>query len=195
MCDLKLTAATEHSGLRLRHRWLAANPKRRDRLEKFLEMNVHQLYDTLRFIDHLDSELGIQPALEAVRDNLTNLTSQPAHAQHQSNLANALATFSDAVEKLPMRITPAQKARIADTGGDHYFSPSMDADVRASISTNAMTPSVARDYVAGLGKERARYLQSVTATHQGMHELGVQGETPQAGSAEMAFLIPRDMFK
>jgi hypothetical protein len=158
-------------------------------------MNVSTLYDTLRFIDELDSQLGLQTKLEAIKSSLDNLVSAPANPQHQSTLATALASFVDSAATLETKISPAQRALISEIGGGQFFDPSMAESVRSVIASNAMTPSVARDFVQKLANDRATFLANVTATHQGIVKLGVQGTPLAPGSAEMAFLIPRDLFK
>ncbi len=158
-------------------------------------MNVPNLYDLLRFIDELDREQGLQTKLEAIKSSLDELVTAPAQPQYQTALATALASFADAASKLETAIPPAQRALIAEIGGSQFFDPSIAENVRSVIASNAMTPSVARDFVQKLAKERATFLANVKTTHQGIEKLGVQGEPLAPGSAEMAFLIPRDLFK
>jgi hypothetical protein len=158
-------------------------------------MNVPRLYETLRFVDELERRLGLQQKLEAIKSSLDNLVQAPAHPPHQSTLASALNAFADAASKLGEETSPAHSALIAEIGGGEFFDPSMAESVKRVIASNAMTPSVARDSVQKLAKDRATFLADLAATHQGIRKLGVQGDPLAPGSAVMAFLIPRDLFK
>jgi hypothetical protein len=84
---------------------------------------------------------------------------------------------------------------IKEIGGADFFDPAMSENIRSVIGTNAMTPSVARDFVQKLAKERAVFMDVVTSTKDGITQLGVQGNPEEQVPAEMAFLIPRDLFE
>jgi hypothetical protein len=92
-------------------------------------------------------------------------------------------------------ITPSQTAVIAEMGGQEFFDPSIAEKVKASISANAMTPSVARDFVQGVASRRTTFLATVRSTLQGLAKLHVSEAGLEPGSADLAFLIPRDLFK
>jgi hypothetical protein len=109
-------------------------------------------------------------------------------------LAALLREFAVAAEKLQLSITPSQAATIAEMGGGEFFDPRIADEVRESISTNAMTPSVASTFVQGLAQRRAGFLQNVKRTQDGLEKLNVR-ETPLApGQADLSFLIPRELF-
>lgn len=157
-------------------------------------MTIEQFYETLQFLRDLENGLEIETNLEEVRDALNSLVSSPAHPQHQSALASALETFSDAVSGLKGAVTPSQSSAIAAIGGIEFFNPDLYESVKAAIATNAMTPSVARDFVKDLASRRAEFLETVATTLKGLDDLGVRGDHLQAGTADMAFRIPRDLF-
>jgi len=83
---------------------------------------------------------------------------------------------------------------IANMGGVEFFDPSIAEKVKASIATNAMTPTVARDFVQGLASRREEFLATVRSTLRGLADLQFTDAKIEPGSAEMAFLIPRDLF-
>ena len=60
-------------------------------------MTSEKLYEILKFLDALDSKLGLQSSLESIGSALANLASAPAQPQHQNSLASALASFESAV--------------------------------------------------------------------------------------------------
>lgn len=158
-------------------------------------MTAEKLYETLKFLDALDSQLGLQNSLESIRETLSNLVSAPAQPQQQSALAGALSKFTTAAAKLVGSITPSQDALIEAMGGKEFFDPSIGEKIKGSISTNAMTPSVARDFVQDLHSRRATFLATVRNTRQGLEQIGISEAKLAPGSANVAFLIPRELFK
>jgi hypothetical protein len=50
-------------------------------------MTSEKLYGLIKFLDTLDTKLGLQKSLEAVVTALTNLVTSPAQPQYQSDLA------------------------------------------------------------------------------------------------------------
>jgi hypothetical protein len=157
-------------------------------------MTAQQLYGILKFLDGLDTKLGLQTSLEAIRDALTNLVSAPAQPQHQSALATALASFTTAADKL-REITPSQASAIKEMGGAEFFDPSIADKVKNSIQMNAMTPSVAKDFVQELATKRSAFLATVRSARQSLEKLGIKESALPPGSADVAFLIPRDIFE
>jgi len=157
-------------------------------------MTAQQVYETLKFIDTLDSKLGLQKTLESIVEALDNLVSAPAQPQYQSALATALASFTTAAGKLRDSITPAQYLAIKAMGGEEFFDPLIADKVKASIQTNAMTPSVAKDFVHDLSTRRSAFLSTVRAARQSLEKLGIRESELKPDSADIAFLIPRTIF-
>jgi len=92
-------------------------------------------------------------------------------------------------------LTPALSTSISEIGGEEFFDPTLAINVQASISANAMTPSVARDFVQDVVTRRTAFIATVKQTLSGLKELGVTNSNLQPGSADLAFLIPRDLFE
>jgi hypothetical protein len=157
-------------------------------------MTSQQLYEILKKIDSLDQSLGIQKSLESVRDSLVNLVSAPAQPQHQGTLATALSSLTDAATKLETAISPSEAAALKEMDGGEFFDPGIAAKVTNSVQTNAMTPAVARDFVNDLATRRSTYLATVRSTLQGLEKLKITSARPKPGAANVAFLIPREIF-
>jgi hypothetical protein len=157
-------------------------------------MTAEKLYGMLKFLDMLDTKLSLQKSLEAIVAALTNLVSSPAHPQYQSDLATALSTFETAADKLGTSITPSQYSAIKEIGGEEFFEPKIADRVKVSIQTNAMTPSVAKDFVQELATKRSTFLASVRGARQNLEKLGIKESPLQPNTADIAFLIPRDIF-
>jgi hypothetical protein len=158
-------------------------------------MTSQKLYEILCFLDDLDKTLGLQATLETVRETLTNLASAPANVQHQSTLAASLEAFSAGAAKLSQLITPSQAAAIKQMGGEEFFSPGIAEKVKESVQKNAMTPSVPRDFVQNLAAKRAAFLETVRSARQNLENLGIRESKLKPDSADIAFLIPRDIFE
>jgi hypothetical protein len=158
-------------------------------------MTIEKFYETLNLIISLDSALRLQQTLDVINLQLKNLVNSPGQPNYQSALAAALATFTTSADDLAVRLGYPERALIAELGGEEYFEPNLADKVRTAISSNAMTPSVARDFVDSLATRRTEYLQTVKQTRTGLSELGVKSNQLAAGTADIAFAIPRDLFE
>jgi hypothetical protein len=157
-------------------------------------MTVESFYETLKFAVEVDVRLRLQTSLEAIRDTLNSLVTSPAHPQQQSSLASALKTFTSAAEALDRTLTPSQASSLADAGGAEFFDPRIAEKVKAAVASNAMTPSVARDFVQDLANRRANYLLTVEQTLSGLGSLGVSSQELTPGTVSLAFVIPRELY-
>ena len=158
-------------------------------------MTVERFYETLESLISLDSKLQFQELLESVSAALGNITAAPAQPTHQSTLATVIASLDEKSTLLSELLTPAQIEAISEIGGEEFFDPEISESIRNSISANPMTPSVARDFVSDLVSRRATFLSTVKQTLAGMKELGISSDKLATGSADLAFLIPRSLFK
>jgi len=156
-------------------------------------MTAQKLYEILKFLDALDRNLELQTKLENVRNTLNAVASQPAQPANQSALAGALSGFEQAAAQLAT-ITPSQYAVVEGMGGGEFFDPSIAAKVTTSIQTNAMTPSVAREFVQQLAARRAEFLSTVRSAKENLEKLKISASALKLGSADLAFLIPREIF-
>ena len=157
-------------------------------------MTAQRLYELLVFLESLESKVRLQPSLEAVRNSLNSLTDQPAQPQFQTQLQGNLSNFENAAEQLKDLITPAQRLQIEEIGGSEFFDPAIAENIRKKVQTSAMTPAVARDFVQELTNKRAEFLAVVRSTRENLHRLRIVGSPLKPGEADVAFLIPREMF-
>jgi hypothetical protein len=157
-------------------------------------MTSQRLYGILKLLDSLDRELSLQATLEAIREALNSLTNSPAQPHHQNTLAASLASFVTAVTKMTQALSPSDLALIREMGGADFFDPTMAAKIVNSIQTNAMTPSVARDFVQDFAAKRATFMGTVRAARESLEKLSITDAGLKPGAADVAFLIPRDIF-
>jgi hypothetical protein len=158
-------------------------------------MNIEKFYEALSYAIEIDLKLRLQVGLEAIRDTLSNIVAAPAQPQHQSALASALSTFRDAASALSNSFTPSQLSSLAEMGGEEYFDFRIAEKIQDSIEKNAMTPSVALDYVTNLVSKRAQFIETMKRTRDGLQELGAKSSGLTAGNADASFMIPRELFK
>ena len=158
-------------------------------------MTIETFYATLKFMIELDRELSLQGELESISSSLGNLVNAPAQPQYQSALATGLSNLSNGMDALGRNLTPSLVLSIVEMGGGEYFDPHIADNVRLAVSENAMTPSVARDSIQRLVSKRASFLKTVEETEEGLEKLGIRESTLSPGSADLSFLIPRELFK
>jgi len=161
-------------------------------------MNVQTLYETLTVVEETDKTLDLQNKLIAIASNLESLVQSPAQPQVQSSLAAALEEFSRATNELRKGLTPSRMALIKSIGGQDSFDPVLSEKIRRAIAENAMTPSVASDFVKQIVSSRNGFLKYVRSTREGIERLGLHKSDPSSpapASAELGFLIPRTLFK
>ncbi len=142
----------------------------------------------------VDEELRLQSSLNQIRDNLAALTNSPAATHQQASLATALQTLTDGANRIHDEITPAQLTVIQELAGTEYFDPAIADNVRTTIERNAMTPSVARDYVQDLTDQHAHFLLVSECRTALRNLIPIEELAGQTIDAEAAFTIPRDLF-
>ncbi len=157
-------------------------------------MTAQKLLGILKLIETYDSKFSLQTNLEAIKEALSSLSSSPAQPQYQSSLATALAAFTTGCGNLRTSLTPSQAAAIGEVGGAEFFDPVMAEKVTTSVEKNAMTPTVARDFVQDFASRRSTFLATVRGARQSLEKLGIKESALEAGSADVSFLIPRDIF-
>ncbi len=160
-------------------------------------MNVQTLYETLVDLERIDRSLDLQTRLTEIATNLESLVQQPAQPSIQSSLATALVQFAESTAKLPENISPSHMAVIKSIGGGDFFDAGLSEKIRKSIAENAMTPSVAYEFVKQILSSRQAYMTNVKSTRHGLEKLGVQGDdlSKPKPPAELSFLIPRSLFQ
>jgi hypothetical protein len=158
-------------------------------------MTIEKFYETLTEVVDLDGKLGVQTALDAVSSTLTDLVGSPANPSYQAALASALSGLDVATQKMANRLNASLSGYISQINGEEYFEPSLYEKVRVAIAENAMTPSVAKEFVENLAKRRKIFLKTMVDILKGMAELGVTKARFEPGSSALAFGIPREIFK
>jgi hypothetical protein len=116
----------------------------------------------------------------------------------KSSITPALGHYLDTRKvKTPYLISGVPLALASESVSccGRFFDPGIADKVQAKVSANAITPQVARDFVNDLATRRALYLATLNNTIGGLEVLKVQKSSNSSGSADVAFLIPRELFK
>lgn len=157
-------------------------------------MNTERLAELAGFLFTADRNLGMQQELERLRSHLDTLASSPGHEPSQIHVAEAVRGLEEMVRELAGQLTPARMQAIIDIGGEPYFTQALPAGIRTLLAENAMTPSVVRDRVVDLLQQRQSYLTTLDEARRSLKTLGAADDAQPPGSAEIGFLLPRDLF-
>jgi hypothetical protein len=159
-------------------------------------MNAERIKELADFLLQTDQKLKLQQRLEALRDALINLTSQPGEATYQTAVVSTMADLSKAVaNQLEGQLTPARTEALREIGAGPYFSKAMTESIQVMLAENSVTPAAVRDAVTQLAEKRTAFLENLRKTQAGLLALGVQSEPLSPGEADLGFLLPRDLFK
>jgi hypothetical protein len=155
-------------------------------------MTAQKLLELLKFRDELDKKLRLQPNLETVKQSLDNLVGSPASPPYQAALASAQENLSNSAMALGELLTPSRAAARKEIGGTEFIDPDVTDRVKDSVQKNAMTPSVAKDFVERLVNARAAFLETVRNGRRNLETLNIQEAKPSEDLPDVAFLIPRE---
>jgi hypothetical protein len=158
-------------------------------------MTVERFLEVLNLVDDVETDLEIQSVLEGIAANLSNLVNSPGQPAQQNALATNLTKLRETISELDTRLDPSALEALSSMGGGKFFSPHLASNISDSVSGNAMTPTVARDFVQGLATDRKAFLESVEEARRSLKSLQVSASTLEPGSADVSFLIPRELFK
>ena len=157
-------------------------------------MNSSRLYFFVLFLLREEKRLTLQAKLDEFFNALQNLVGAPQDSNHQVSVANTLKALDTAFTTFESALTPAQTTALQELGAYEFFSTSLVGKVRALLSENPMTPTVARDGVDKLRNARAAYIQALQTTDSSMKYLKVRPDDLKPDSAEIGFLLPRALF-
>lgn len=158
-------------------------------------MNTEHLSELAAFLVERDAELGIQRELQQLKSHLDNLTGNPGEPNFQTQVVKSLEKIRSLVSKLEEGITPARAQTIRDLGGGPYFSGAMTSGIRVVLNSNSVTPSVVRDRVAEILRQRGNFLSTLEKVNESLNYLEVGSESLSLEAPEIGFLIPRELFK
>ena len=125
---------------------------------------------------------------------LSQLASNPNDQGIQTAYASAFNDLKTGWDKMVASFEPAQIDLFGEIGADYYFVHDFPEDIRLSMQKNAATPAVAQQEMQELLTERQTYIAEITQLSEGLGKLGIGAIELEEGTAEIGFLIPRDLF-
>ena len=115
-------------------------------------MNAEQLRTIIDFLLQEESKYRIQERLTTLCGEVSNLASAPSDRTHQTQVAAALSALEAATKSFAESVLPAKTKRIAELGGNNYFSAEILKRVRQSFAQNALMPAVVQQHLQARGR-------------------------------------------
>jgi hypothetical protein len=157
-------------------------------------MNAERLRRLVDLLIAEDSASGAQQHLQELREALAQLQNSPGDTNAQALVVQRMDRLENLVEIVDRRLSPQDRALVADLGGERFFTTMMVEEIKSSIAANAMTPAMVHRFVEQLQGERGQFLANLGQASHGLASLGIAPETLAPGDAEMDVLIPRSIF-
>ncbi|MGI0133894.1 MAG: hypothetical protein ACREBW_02915 [Candidatus Micrarchaeaceae archaeon] len=158
-------------------------------------MNVTRLREIVDLLLAREAKFKIQQTFGEVNSSLTNLASNPQDQNFQTQYAAALEKLRTTMQAISASLTPAEVKEIGEIGAGIFFSAKLADQIGQWVSENPISPAVAQKFVAQLFAERNTYIQTITQLRDNFNKLQIQPHSATEKSAEIGFLLPRDLFK
>ena len=152
-------------------------------------------FGLIDFLLQEELKYRIQERLTTLCGEVSNLASAPSDRTHQTQVAAALSALEAATKSLAESVLPAKTKRIAELGGNNYFSAEILKRVRQSFAQNALMPAVVQQHLHALAAERQTYLDVLQAAKNSLEELGIKVRPLTAGEAELGVVLPTTLFE
>lgn len=156
-------------------------------------MNAERLYELAKLLVEQDSQLGIQPLAEQLKQALEALQNSPNDPATQQNASRALDAVDAVVSEFLHSMTPARADAIRAIRGEKWFSSEFVREIRTTLSENPATPAVATAKAQKLVQERKRYLSLLGTLAESLGNVGLEPDDLNE-SPELGFTIPRNLF-
>ena len=158
-------------------------------------MNVSRLLEFIDEILDLEDSSNVQGSLRDLDGALQNVVNQPQDASQQTNAAKALASLESAIDLLNENLTPAAWEFLVEHNSDWAFSQTLAENISKEMAANGITPAVAKAASEDLTHKRQKLLDHFRGAKTQLEALGFQPLKLEPGTAELGFLIPRDLFQ
>lgn len=157
-------------------------------------MNDSRLKEIVELLLRREDELGIQKILSQVHSHLSSIAGDPQDAQHQKNFAETLDRLGNVVGNMVKSFEPAQIELFEEIGAGEYFTWDFPGEIAEWVRKNPITPAVTLEELQTFLTRRNQYIGDITQLRDNLTKLGIAASELSEGSAEIGFLIPRDLF-
>lgn len=158
-----------------------------------MRLNTNKLRELVERILQVEAKANTQTALHQLANALASLASSPQNADYQTQLATAIKLFANSTDKFQTAFSPTDYERVLELSQDG-FSPIMLEEIIATISENAMSPTVANNFVQNLHDTRNEVFTRLRELQTTLDYFNFGYVEPESGHAELGFQIPRDLF-
>jgi hypothetical protein len=157
-------------------------------------MNVSHLKAIIDSLLVKETTLDVQAMLDRLNVASQSLASNPNVAQFQDEFVTQLNALDATLPRMAEGFGSADLRLLAEIGAEPFFLANIANDVRRLAQENAITPTVVHQYVANFSGQRAQYLEALRRLKQGFESLSISGLTVEPGTAEVGFILPRNLF-
>ncbi len=157
-------------------------------------MNASRLMDALEILIHNEDTYRIQDILNELQSHLVNLVNAPQESSHQNQFSDSLKKLNSTLNQMGNGFDPAQISLFKDIGAIQFFSADIPNSISQYAQENPITPAVVRDFVADIIDKRNSYIDRIKNLRNNLVAIGVQSVELEPGSAEIGFVLPRDLF-
>ncbi|WP_282091223.1 hypothetical protein [Epibacterium ulvae] len=157
-------------------------------------MNTDKLSEIVGKILRVESQVATQSCFQELDGALNNLVNQPQNAEHQRAVSEKLTALRQSLEEFVSEFTPQDYERVLEISFD-TFDQELADEISRKIQENAMTPSVAREFVQKLSSDRTQTFQQLNQFASNLKFFGFGYPTPTEGTTEVGFQIPRAIFE
>ena len=157
-------------------------------------MNASRLREITELLLQREQKFGIQQLLNELNSYIANLAANPQDPGTQTNFANGFDKLTAAMSGMMDSFQPAQVKLLEEIGADKFFTTNLPAQISAWIKENPMTPAVTQQKIAKLAGDRSAFIEDITQVRDRLKKLKIEAVNLPAGTAEIGFLIPRDLF-
>lgn len=155
-------------------------------------MNVEQFHAIAMAIkSDLDATTSV-PMMSEFRDALRNSVNDPANPTYQQQVSDVFQRLGDTLPHAPSNsFPPTWLEVVSDLNIQHLLGNSLRDAIRAVMTQNQVTPSIAADRVQELTDELERLDGALDRILEGFAHFGLGAEEVPPGAAEVSVLIPR----
>jgi len=157
-------------------------------------MNTSRLLSLIESLLEIDSHLGLQAKLVALRDAMRNYAGTPGGQPQQAAVAQSRQAFIDAASLLSDELLPTDEVRPKEIDAWQYFKPDIGTEVLTALNDNAALPHEAASKLSEMTLERGEFIDTLKNTVDNLRALGVKTSDLEPGEAEVGFVLPRLMF-
>lgn len=157
-------------------------------------MNINRFCEITAIIQDYENRHKIQSQMSEVLGYLSSIASNPTESSYQASYAQSLDKLDKTLVRLDRELEPREVAVLKEIGGLAFFSTSITERIRKWVKENPASISVAVTGLSSFVNKRSEFVSNVNAVQSVFEKFGIDVDNLEEGSAEIGFLLPRDLF-